>query len=139
VPASSLAAAEAVVPFDVYLPKGPLSDPVAIYTTDSGTPRADAVIEFVFDTSTYGRVVVFERRPEVPATDYDATIEETAKNYAGNGVAEIHTIRGGIKGLLESFDGDSGFGIYWLENGVEFWLGGPNLSSDDILAIADGI
>lgn len=136
--ATSLADAEKAMPFAVQVPKT-LNEPVAIYTTDAGTPPEDAIIEFVYDTVPYGRVVVFERRPEVAAVDYSTAIEQTAADYSGSGVAAIHLIRGGTEALVESFDGNAGLGIYWLEEGLEFWVGGPSLTLDAILLIAESV
>jgi hypothetical protein len=137
---SDMAQASPQLNFQPRMPNG-LGNPARIVLTppadqiSSGAPRG---LELIFDQQPYGRVVVLETVWKVPG-DFGQWLQyvvATGRNPCGP-PSEATTVRGGLPTLLSSPDG-SRWALLWLEGKVRFDVGGPTLSRDQVLAIANG-
>ncbi|MGZ4153203.1 MAG: hypothetical protein ACXVQ0_01845 [Actinomycetota bacterium] len=139
---SSTNAAQPSLPFTAKLPAG-LGAPTQIFATSQDVPSDGRAIAFEFNTSSYGRVLVIERLPDVPAKDYDAAnqalVQSNSASSSPSSFLEIDSIRGGEQALVASNPEGTAAGIYWLEGSVEFYVTGDNLTKSDVLAIANGV
>jgi hypothetical protein len=137
VPVASLTQAAQSMPFQVSQPMG-LGTPARILVSRPDVPTEGRSVAFVFDTASYGRVIVFERLPEVDPSQYDVTNEHLVAIFNGPGALEIDLVRGGTKALVAT-TAEGRTGVYWLEGKIEFYVSGPTLTKTDALQIVNGI
>jgi len=137
----SVAEAEAATGFDVIVPQN-LGTVSAIFVSGSDVPDDNRVVALIFD-STYGRVDVLENLPPLPTDEYLASQIQYVESHRDNphlvGSVSIVHIRGSLQGLL-TVTGDARWSaLFWLENGLEITVWGPELVAEDSLAIAETI
>jgi len=138
VPVASVDAAQAQVPFTVYVPKG-LGSPTGVFATPTDVPPEGRAVAFVYDTPEFGKVDVVEHVPDVPPDQYDAEHENLV---ATNGDPQLHgrfdlvTIRAGQKALVTTSEDGTRSAIFWLEGDTEIVVEGPALSFEQVVAIA---
>jgi hypothetical protein len=141
VPVASVSEAEASLPFQVHVPQG-LGEPVKILVSEFSVDPETNVVALVFDTTRYGRVVVTEHLPEVPAEEYDAAHQALLELNGGpdtHGTFEIIEIRGGANALVTSSQDGSESTIFWLEDGIEFIVKGPDIGRANVLQVVEEI
>ncbi|MBA3728482.1 MAG: hypothetical protein H0W94_04675 [Actinobacteria bacterium] len=137
VPVETVEQAQALLDFEVLEPEG-LGEPTALFID---LPDSPAVIAFVFESPRYGPVVVKEYRPDVPAEDWDASLEELV---AGNdaptrsGRADIVTIGDALRALVTTSEDGSVSSLFLHMGDKEISIRGPDLQFDDVVAIANG-
>ncbi len=140
VPVASMVAAQSLSPFPLHEPGGGLGTPQSIFVTGSGGPSP--VFVFVYGTSRYGLVDVYEELPDVPPAEYDAANQRLLA-YNGlpstHGSSRIVSIRGGCQALMTVSEDGSRADIRWLEGGVEYYVRGPSLSTAVAIQVAEGI
>ena len=138
VPLLGLKGAQSSLPFSPRMPGG-LGTPEKMFITANTVPENGRAIAFEFQTQAYGRVLVVERLPDVPAETYDEANRELIASNTGSSELEIVSIRGGTEALvITSAEGRSA-GIYWLEVPIEFWVTGESLTRDQVLEIANSV
>ncbi len=130
----SFEAARKELAFDPALPQGLLT-PSRILVSDPGTPKEGRVIAFLYDTDSFGLIVITEAPIEADPEVYDAFNASVPSN-APPGTAEMKTIRGGSPALLFLGKNGAPAGVYWRQELVEFHVWGPSATSDQILGIA---
>lgn len=141
VPVSSLAEVADFLPFSVRIPKG-LGQPAKILVSEPGIERHSRIIAFIYDTPSYGLVVVTEHRPELPPDEYDAanrSLLELNGRPDVYGSFEIVRIRNGADALLTSSEDGGQSTIFWLEDGIEFIVKGPSVGRGNILQLVEEI
>ena len=144
---TSRSAAQPDLTFQSRDPQG-LSNLKAIFETGAPnqTPtvaeRAGKALAFVYDDSTYNRVVVIEQALNESETELlDSFTAAVANNNQPNvsGSAEIVTIRKSISALVTTSADGTISDIRWAENGVVFLIEGPQLTRENAMAIAQGV
>lgn len=85
---------------------------------------------------------MIEHLPDVPISEYHAA-NRSLLEYNGqpnvSGSAEIVTIRTGLEALVTTSEDKSKPTIFWLENGIEYIIEGPDLESMDVLELAETV
>jgi hypothetical protein len=140
--ATATDAAAAISAFQIYDPKG-LTGQETIYVTPSGTPANAQVVAFVFQTSGYSLVDVVEGVPEQSTTaEYNAANEalvaQDGQPYPHGSITTV-AIRSGAEGFLSRSEDGKLNTVFWMENGIEFVVEGPILTSAQATQIANSI
>lgn len=131
------------VPFKAVTPAG-LGETTGVFETDPEVASpSDRVIEFDFQNSSFGPVVVEELTPEVP-TDrwerYVSLLEAQNGSEEMHGTASSYNVRNGSQALLTTSEDGTATDIRWLEGpDVEIWVRGPALTVDQCLEIAKSL
>jgi hypothetical protein len=116
-------------------PQG-LGQPIRLQTTDVS-------IAFVYDTTEFGRVIVFMALSGISEADWlRGNREHVLTNGAPGtrGIVEEVTIRGGIPAFIGTgADGTPRWTISWREGPVEIRVNGPTLSREQVLALAERV
>ena len=136
---NSYSEARATVSFTPLEPKN-LGDPVSILVTSG--ERSTRALAFLFDDSTYGRVIVLERPLQVSLESYVAGISALPRENDKPGMTgtnEVVVIRGGAKALITTSEDSRRSDIRWAESGAEVLVDGPTLDRPACLNIAQGI
>jgi hypothetical protein len=136
-----LGAAQQLLPFNVYEPQG-LGDPVKVILTPPEYVPERRAVAFSYDTPLYGRVVVMQHFPDVPADSWEESNQEwVAMNGQPNvsGTSEFVTVRGGTKAFVTTSEDQSLATVFWLNDGVEFIVMGPALDRAKALEVAETI
>jgi len=131
------------LPFTPLVPSG-LGDPVGVFKTDPNTyAPEDMVLEFDYDSASYGRVIVKEITPEVNEDGWGAYVQLLLKQ---NGSPLLHgrfstdVVRSGVTSLLTTSEDGSMTDIRWLESpDLEVYVRGASLTEDECVKIADGL
>jgi hypothetical protein len=138
---STFVAADAAVPFVLYVPKN-LPAPESLLVTDASVPPASAVVALVYDVDGFGRVVIKEHFPDVPASEYAAInrgmLELNGQAHV-HGTFEIVTIRESREALITTSEDGSTSSIFWLEGPIELIIRGPELDRSEVLKLAESI
>jgi hypothetical protein len=116
-----------------------------MFLTSPGPPDKLRVVAFVYDTEQYGRVVVEEHYPDVPADQYSAyekQVVESIDDPNVHGTAELVQLDGGETGLLTDTEAGGEATLVWLEDRggpFEAIVRGPTLTKQQAIDIADAI
>src|SRR5438046_5677176 len=129
-PVADVAAAKARVTFHPLVPPdlGRNIGPVRkILASDNTIPANTRMIALLYDTKSYGRVVVEEIRAFTTAAQFNRDEEQSLadiNSHSHCGSAKVVTIRRGLEGFLAG-----GALLYWREpTGVEMIVRGPKLT-----------
>lgn len=137
-----------ITAFSVVTPGG-LGTPKGTYVPSEKRPPDGMAVIIVYDSDKYGRVWVAESLPDIESdVDREAYYEgRVSENGAPEiiATAEIVTVRVGETGFLQ-YSSDPTVNptsiyptnIQWLENGVQFQVLGPTLTTDQAVEIANG-
>lgn len=105
-------------------------------------PMAQRVLALLFDTDSYGRVVLIRHRAEMSKADF---ITSSSNLESMNGDPNVHgtfdrlTIRGDKPALLTASEDGAEATLFWYENGLEFIVRGPQIGPATALEIAEKI
>jgi len=120
----------------------------AIFVTGNGTATASAsekatrVLAYVFDSPTYGRVVVTEEPLRGSPEDFLAAMQDlvTGNGKSGrSGSGQIAVIRGAKQALITTSEDGTRSDIRWIEDNIVFLVEGPMLSQRAVVDIANGV
>lgn len=145
--AVTFATAAADVPFGLHLPKG-LGQPQRVLEGPVFTPPRDQapgptrVVALIYDSPIYGRVVLTEGPPALPPRLWHTMVRTTVEQNGRadvRGTATARTIRGGSEALVTVAEEGAPTVVKWLEGGVEYILGGPRLTLQAALKIAEAV
>jgi hypothetical protein len=136
------AAAAAITAFQVYSPLGIIGNET-IFVTPSGTPANAQAVAFVFQTDNYGLVDVGEGVPAQSSTaEYNAAnealVQENGQPYT-HGSITTASIRGGKEAFISTSEDGKLNTVLWMENGIEFVIEGPTLTSNQVIQIANSL
>ena len=131
--------AQDYLPFELVIPVG-LGEPQKVFVSDPlFVTREQTVVAFLYQTQNYGLVVIKEHFPDVPVESYDKENEELLK-YNGlpvtHGSFSLVSVRGGEQALLTTSEDATEATLFWLENGLEFIIEGPNLDADAVIDLS---
>ena len=100
-------------------------------------------MEFVYDTDCYGRVVIEEHLPDMPAEGWKADADRLVAmndDPMTHGTATLLAVRDGNDALTTTSEDGSVSDLRWLQDGkFEVLVRGPTLSLEQCVAIADGL
>jgi hypothetical protein len=138
--------ARAFLAFDSYEPKG-LGVAKAVFLTPIGAAekaadRMNRVIAYVYDDSSFGRVVVIEEILRTSPREYQDAVDALVANDGSpsqSGRAEKVSIRGGNTALLTTNAEGTRSSIRWIEGNRIIIVRGPQLTRQQCLTIAENL
>jgi len=120
-----------------------LGDPKSIFVTRlSGSQRQDRVLAFVFDTASYGRVVVIEEPLRITAAEWLKSIQANAASNGSSGTsgrADVVTIKGGVQAEITTSGDLAHSDIRWIEGTMQILVRGPTLNHDECLELGNKV
>ena len=139
---TSIADAQQDIPFHILTPS--LGEPLRVRidkVTNQG--KDGAAVAIVYDTSSYGRIVIMETldpvdMPTEEAWEQEAADAASSSGKAGRyGTSERVSVRGALGLLGEHPTGR--IGLAFFEDGILVRIFGPDLSKDQVVAIAESM
>lgn len=118
-----------------------LGQAVKIWALDGST--SVPVLVWAFDVKNYGRVLVYEERPDqTPAQFHEFNRDlVSGKGTIGcsRGIWSIHRIRGDREALVSRGHDDVPTSVHWLEAGLELVVRALGLHPIEVLALAERV
>lgn len=137
---SSPAEAGSLVGFSPPSPRGLGPAKLIVVSPGPESERAFKVLGFVYDSPEYGRVIVRIGLDHVSMAERAASNQAVlvmASEPSATGIAEIVLIRSNIEALMTFSELEPFSDIRWREGALLFYVAGPMLEKDQLIAIAE--
>ncbi|MBI4259806.1 MAG: hypothetical protein HY658_04505 [Actinobacteria bacterium] len=142
IPVDTAAEAQGYVAFAVRVPEGVGTVREILVSSPEEVSRESRGVAFLMDHPSLGLVVVIEHFPDVPVEDYEAAAQRVADADdpgTEDGTGRVTTVRGGKPALVTVSPDGSRSTIFWLEDGVEFVVRGPDLNESEALGVIESL